>query len=112
MSQDEANWEHAWKALLWVFAAAGVYSLIASQVPGLSRFPVFTWIGLSSATAWGWELAPSLGYVGQVSLPLLPLPCQTEVPKDKVFAETNFGATGDDHGPALGSQHALRQHHR
>ena len=24
-----------------------------------------TWIGFPAATRWGWELAPSMGYIGQ-----------------------------------------------
>ena len=35
------------------------------QVPALRSFSVFSWVGLRAATAWGWELAPSMGYVGQ-----------------------------------------------
>lgn len=63
--QGSTEFETAWKALLVTFAAAGVYTLAASQWKVLKSFPVFTWVGLPGLTAWGWELAPSLGYVGQ-----------------------------------------------
>lgn len=52
--------------LLWTFAAAVAYSLAASALPALASFPVFDWVGLPAATAWGWSLSPALGYVGQV----------------------------------------------
>lgn len=31
----------------------------------VKSFPIFTWLGLPAATAWGWEVSPSMGYVGQ-----------------------------------------------
>eukprot|EP00891_Asterochloris_glomerata_P000998 jgi/Astpho2/998/fgenesh1_pg.00016_%23_158_t len=64
-TQLSGNWESAWAALLWSFVAAGAYSLLANFLPWIKAFPVFTWVGLQSATAWGWVLAPSMGYVGQ-----------------------------------------------
>ena len=59
------EFDRAWKVLLSSFAAATAYTLAAIQWPVLSSFPVFTWVGLPSASAWGWQLSPSLGYVGQ-----------------------------------------------
>ena len=52
--------------LLWTFALAGVYTLISSHVRWLKSFPVFTWVGLPAVTAWGWDVTPSMGYIGQV----------------------------------------------
>lgn len=60
------DWSQPWRVLMWTFAAAGAYSLAAAHLPHLATFPVFSWVGLPAATAWGWELAPALGYVGQV----------------------------------------------
>ena len=51
--------------LLLTFGIATAYTLAASEWPVLKSFPVFSWIGLPGVTAWGWELSPSLGYVGQ-----------------------------------------------
>ena len=50
---------------MWTFGAAGGYTLAASQWGLLRSFPVFTWVGLPGVTAWGWEIAPSMGYIGQ-----------------------------------------------
>ena len=36
------------------------------QVPWLASLPVLTWLGWPAATAWGWRIKTSLGYVGQV----------------------------------------------
>ncbi len=57
--------------LLWTFAAAGVYTLVSSRVAWLKSFPVFTWVGLPAVTAWGWDVTPSMGYIGQVGSLLL-----------------------------------------
>ena len=62
---SSTDFDKAWKALLTSFAAAAAYTLVASQWPALKSFPVFSWVGLPAATAWGWELAPSMGYIGQ-----------------------------------------------
>ena len=62
---SSTDFDKAWKALLTSFAAAAAYTLLASQVPALKSFPIFSWVGLPAATAWGWELAPSMGYIGQ-----------------------------------------------
>ena len=43
-----------------------MYTLIASHVKWLKSFPVFTWLGLPVVTAWGWDVTPSMGYIGQV----------------------------------------------
>jgi OPT oligopeptide transporter protein len=59
------EWERPWHALLCSFGAAFLYALVAGQVPWLLSFPVLSWLGLGSATAWGWELTLSTGYVGQ-----------------------------------------------
>lgn len=48
-----AQWETAWKTLLWSFAGSGAYSLAAGQVNAIKTFPVFSWVGLPAATAWG-----------------------------------------------------------
>ena len=37
------------------------------QVPWLASLPVLTWLGWPAATAWGWKVNTSLGYVGQVT---------------------------------------------
>jgi hypothetical protein len=60
------EWSKPWHVLLWTFAAAVAYSLAASALPALASFPVFDWVGLPAITAWGWELSPALGYIGQV----------------------------------------------
>ena len=67
-AEDEGEWARAWAALLWTFAAAAAYTLAAAQLPWRRSFPVLSWAGLPAATAWGWELAPSMGYIGQVPL--------------------------------------------
>lgn len=38
---------------------------VAGLVPALKSFPVASWLGLPALTQWGWELAPSAGYIGQ-----------------------------------------------
>ena len=55
--------------LLWTFAGAGVYTLVSSHVKWLKSFSVFTWVGLPAVTAWGWDVTPSMGYIGQVGSP-------------------------------------------
>ena len=55
----------AWRTLLGAFCGGGGYALLGAAVPALQSFPVFSWIGLSSVTEWGWELALSPGYIGQ-----------------------------------------------
>ena len=64
-SEDREEWERAWAALLWTFAAAAAYTLASAYTPAIKSFPLFTWLGLPGVTAWGWEVAPSMGYVGQ-----------------------------------------------
>lgn len=54
-----------WNTLLYAFLGGGGYTLASAAVPALKSFPVFTWAGLPAATAWGWEVAPSAGYIGQ-----------------------------------------------
>ena len=53
--------------LMWTTLAAGLYILVSSLrlFHWLRSFPLLTWVGLPAATAWGWVLSPSLGYVGQ-----------------------------------------------
>ncbi|EIE19928.1 OPT superfamily oligopeptide transporter [Coccomyxa subellipsoidea C-169] len=63
--EDEGEWARAWAALLWTFVAAAAYTLAASQLPWLRSFPILSWVGLPAATAWGWEVAPAMGYMGQ-----------------------------------------------
>ena len=69
MAADEAvgstDFDKAWKILLLTFGAATAYTLVSSKWTVLKSFPVFSWVGLPGVTAWGWELSPSLGYVGQ-----------------------------------------------
>jgi hypothetical protein len=60
-----ANFAKAWRALLISFAGAGCYSLAAAVLRPLRTWSMFDWVGLTSATAWGWELTVSFGYVGQ-----------------------------------------------
>ena len=69
--EDTGEWARAWSMLLWTFAAAGVYTLVSSRVAWLKSFPVFTWVGLPAVTAWGWDVTPSMGYIGQVGALLL-----------------------------------------
>lgn len=38
---------------------------VAGVFPSLKTFPIATWLGLPALTAWGWELTPSAGYIGQ-----------------------------------------------
>lgn len=64
-SASQTDWEAAWKALLWSFAAASLYTLLASWIPQIRSFPVATWLGLKVVTDWGWEVTPSMGYIGQ-----------------------------------------------
>ena len=59
------DWEAAWQALLWSFAGASVYTLLASLIPAIHSFPVASWVGLRVVTDWGWEVTPSMGYIGQ-----------------------------------------------
>lgn len=66
---DKEEWARAWAALLWTFAAAALYTVGSSQLLWLKSFPVLTWLGLPAATRWGWELSPSMGYIGQVEKP-------------------------------------------
>lgn len=54
-----------WNTLLGAFLGGGGYTLAAAALPGLRSFPVLSWLGWPGATAWGWELAPSAGYIGQ-----------------------------------------------
>lgn len=65
VASGHTEFDKAWRVLLSSFAAATAYTLAAVQWPVVKSFPVFSWIGLPSVTAWGWELSPSLGYVGQ-----------------------------------------------
>lgn len=64
-SDTQTDWEAAWKALLWSFAAASAYTLLASWIPAIHSFPVATWLGMRVVTDWGWEVTPSMGYIGQ-----------------------------------------------
>lgn len=51
------------------FSAAQVYNLAICCLLCCclhSVLPVFDWLGLPAATAWGWVLQPSPGYIGQV----------------------------------------------
>ncbi|BDA51281.1 Putative oligopeptide transporter YGL114W [Coccomyxa sp. Obi] len=64
-AEDEGEWARAWAALLWTFAAAAAYTLAAARLSWLRSFPLLSWIGLPAATAWGWEVAPAMGYIGQ-----------------------------------------------
>ncbi|KAF8059133.1 oligopeptide transporter [Scenedesmus sp. PABB004] len=61
----QRQWGVALRVLLVCFAASGVYCTVAAWVKPLRVLPVFDWIGLPSATAWGWVLQPSPGYLGQ-----------------------------------------------
>ena len=64
-TDNQTDWEAAWKALLWSFAAASLYTLLASRISQIHSFPVATWVGLRVVTDWGWEVTPSMGYIGQ-----------------------------------------------
>ena len=48
-------------------AALALTWCVWSQVPWLASLPVLTWLGWPAATAWGWKINTSLGYVGQVT---------------------------------------------
>ena len=61
------DWQSTWKWLLCTTGGAGLYTLLGNIWPPLQHFPVLTWLHWPTATAWGWELAPSFGYIGQVS---------------------------------------------
>lgn len=63
--EQQTDWEAAWQALLVAFAGASLYTLLASFVPGVRTFPVASWMGMAGVTAWGWEITPSMGYIGQ-----------------------------------------------
>lgn len=64
---DVTDWQSAWQLLMWTTLAAGCYTVLSSLKPfhWLRSFPVLSWLGFPAATAWGWELAPSMGYIGQ-----------------------------------------------
>ena len=64
-TDSQTDWEAAWQALLWSFAAASLYTLLASWIPQIHSFPIASWVGLRVVTDWGWEVTPSMGYVGQ-----------------------------------------------
>ncbi|KXS20618.1 OPT superfamily oligopeptide transporter [Gonapodya prolifera JEL478] len=51
--------------LLYSFLASSIYTILSYFVPVLYNAPVLSWIGIPSATRWGWWLTPSLSYVGQ-----------------------------------------------
>lgn len=34
-----------------------------TQVPGLDSLPLFDWLGLHAAAAWGWQIIPAVGRV-------------------------------------------------
>ena len=62
--EQQTDWEAAWQALLVAFAGAGFYTLVATWLPAVRTFPVASWLGLHEVTAWGWEVTPSMGYIG------------------------------------------------
>lgn len=64
-TDSQTDWEAAWRALLGSFAAASVYTLLASWIPQIHSFPMASWVGLRVVTDWGWEVTPSMGYIGQ-----------------------------------------------
>lgn len=64
-TDNQTDWEAAWKALLWSFAGASLYTLLASWLPQIHSFPIASWVGLRVVTDWGWEVTPSMGYIGQ-----------------------------------------------
>jgi len=64
------DWAQSLAVLLIAFVVAFVYKIIAElvEVDGeqvLASFPVFSWLGWKAASAWGWVLYPSPGYIGQ-----------------------------------------------
>lgn len=63
--EQATDWEAAWQALLVAFAGSSFYTLMASWLPVVRTFPVATWVGMAEVTAWGWEVTPSMGYIGQ-----------------------------------------------
>jgi len=65
LATDTAQWSRTWGALLWSMGATMALTILTNLVPQLSHFQVFNWIGMSAAAAWGWELVPAFGYVGQ-----------------------------------------------
>ena len=71
---EVTGWDTPWRVLVWTFAAACAFTLASAWAPALKALPVLTWLGFPAATAWGWVLAPALGYVGQVPPPPPPPP--------------------------------------
>lgn len=78
------EWDTPWRVLVWTFTAACAFTLASAWAPALKALPVLTWLGFPAATAWGWVLAPALGYVGQVARPSpLLRPCPPGLHQDE-----------------------------
>ncbi|KAK9866588.1 hypothetical protein WJX84_002121 [Apatococcus fuscideae] len=62
---ESTDWSLTWTTLLGSFGLAGSYTMLSGFVKQLKEFPVLSLVGWDSATAWGWVLSPSFGYIGQ-----------------------------------------------
>ena len=74
LTKNTTDMAGPWRTLLLSFLAGSGYTLLAAAVPRLHSFPVLSWVGLPAATAWGWQLTPSTGYIGQACRPASPVP--------------------------------------
>lgn len=65
LEEDRTQWGRTWATLMWSIGITMTLTFLTNLVPGLGRFPLFDWMGFKVASAWGWEILPSFGYVGQ-----------------------------------------------
>ncbi len=63
-----------------------------AQVPWLASLPVLTWLGWPSASAWGWKLNTSLGYVGQVNPNCTPACWRAAAPAARASVRQSLSA--------------------
>eukprot|EP01119_Soliformovum_irregulare_P015796 TRINITY_DN4505_c0_g2_i1.p1 TRINITY_DN4505_c0_g2~~TRINITY_DN4505_c0_g2_i1.p1 ORF type:complete len:370 (-),score=83.97 TRINITY_DN4505_c0_g2_i1:989-2098(-) len=61
----DTEWNKRWKVLAMSLASSSAYAISTYFIPVLQSIPIFTWIGLSSVTAWNWTITPSPSYIGQ-----------------------------------------------
>ena len=64
------EWRSSLLVLLCTFASAFLYKILGEMVTVdgeeiLASFPVWSWLGWSTPSSWGWDLYPSPGYIGQ-----------------------------------------------
>ena len=65
-----AEWTASLLVLLSTFALAFLYKIVGEMVTVdgdevLTSFPIWSWLGWSTPSKWGWVLYPSPGYIGQ-----------------------------------------------